>query len=126
MRDWAALLGKASDAADYAALAESVREAWAGKGDLLRASARPPNAGGAPKGKRDWVQTINGLALDMGVPGLGGQLLGAIVDDVRRTAGICRRVSLGPSICCAHLPATAGQTCRGRLHRHPAFRVGVI
>ena len=65
MADWAARL-KTADATDYVGLVASVRADWARQHratnteldwDLQRADK--------PKGKRDWVQTINSLGLDM-------------------------------------------------------------
>jgi hypothetical protein len=63
MAQWAAMLGKTADADDYNALVDSVRASWAGKHDDALASTMRSEK--PPQGKRDWVQTLNALGLDM-------------------------------------------------------------
>ena len=87
MAQWAAMLGKMADANDYNALVDSVRASWAGKYDALVSTTRSDKP---TQGKRDWVQTLNALGLDMeafGNSSSSAAAVTAIVSDVARAGG---------------------------------------
>ena len=87
MAHWAAMLGKMTDVNDYNALVDSVRASWAGKYDALVSTTR---SGKPTQGKRDWVQTLNALGLDMeafGNSSSSAAAVTAIVSDVARAGG---------------------------------------
>lgn len=90
MAQWASMLGKTADADDYNTLVDSVRASWAGKHDAFVSITHGDKSS---PGKRDWVQTLNALGLDMEAFGQSSSgsssaaAVTAIVSDVARAGG---------------------------------------